>query len=58
MQILGKLRGKVVVPAGSDSATIIDAARADTRIAELLKGKEVVKAIVPKGNNLVNFVVK
>jgi leucyl-tRNA synthetase len=58
VQISGKLRGKVVVPAGSDQATIIAAARGDARIAELLKGKEVVKTIVPPGGKLVNFVVK
>jgi leucyl-tRNA synthetase len=57
VQILGKLRSKVTVPAGSDQATIIAAARADTRIAELLHGKEVVKTIVVPGK-LVNFVVK
>jgi leucyl-tRNA synthetase len=57
VQILGKLRGKVVVPAGSDQATLIAAARAEARIAELLSGKEVVKTIVVPGK-LVNFVVK
>jgi leucyl-tRNA synthetase len=57
VQILGKLRSKVTVPAGSDQATIIAAARADTRISELLTGKEVVKTIVVPGK-LVNFVVK
>jgi leucyl-tRNA synthetase len=57
VQILGKLRGKIVVPAGSDQVSIIAAAREDARIAELLKGKEVVKTIVVPGK-LVNFVVK
>jgi leucyl-tRNA synthetase len=57
VQILGKLRGRVVVPAGSDQAALIAAARADARIAELLAGKEVVKTIVVPGK-LVNFVVK
>jgi leucyl-tRNA synthetase len=57
VQILGKLRGKVVVPAGSDQATLIAAARAEPRIADLLSGKEVVKTIVVPGK-LVNFVVK
>jgi leucyl-tRNA synthetase len=57
VQILGKLRGKVVVPAGSDQATITAAARADERIASLLVGKEIVKTIVVPGK-LVNFVVK
>jgi leucyl-tRNA synthetase len=57
VQILGKLRSKVVVPAGSDQASIIAAARSDARIAELLTGKEVIKTIVVPGK-LVNFVVK
>ena len=57
VQILGKLRGKVVVPVGSDQATLVAAARAEPRIAELLSGKEVVKTIVVPGK-LVNFVVK
>jgi leucyl-tRNA synthetase len=57
VQILGKLRGKVVVPAGSDEATLEAAAKADPRIAELLSGKTIVKTIVVAGK-LVNFVVK
>ena len=57
VQILGKLRGKVIVPAGSDQATLIAAARGDARISELLTGKEVLKTIVVPGK-LVNFVVK
>ncbi|MCI0361029.1 MAG: leucine--tRNA ligase [Planctomycetaceae bacterium] len=57
VQILGKLRSKVVVPAGSDQASLIAAARSDARIAELLTGKEIVKTIVVPGK-LVNFVVK
>jgi leucyl-tRNA synthetase len=57
VQILGKLRGKVVVPAGSDQDTIVSAARGDTRIAELLTGKQIVKTIVVPGK-LVNFVIK
>jgi leucyl-tRNA synthetase len=57
VQILGKLRGKVIVPAGSDQDTILAAAQADPRIAELLTGKTIVKSIVVPGK-LVNFVVK
>jgi leucyl-tRNA synthetase len=57
VQILGKLRGKVVVPAGSDQETIVAAARADERVASHLAGKEIVKTIfIPR--KLVNFVVK
>jgi leucyl-tRNA synthetase len=58
VQILGKLRSKIVVPAGSEEATIVAAARADKRIAELLSGKEVIKVIFPPSGKLVNFVVK
>ena len=57
VQILGKLRGKVIVPAGSDQDTILAAAQADPRIAELLAGKTIVKSIVVPGK-LVNFVIK
>jgi leucyl-tRNA synthetase len=57
IQILGKLRSKVTVPSGSDQDTIVTAAKADARIAELLAGKEIVKTIVVPGK-LVNFVVK
>jgi leucyl-tRNA synthetase len=57
VQILGKLRGKVVVPADSTQAAIEAAAKADPKIAELLAGKTVVKTIVVPGK-LVNFVVK
>jgi leucyl-tRNA synthetase len=57
IQINGKLRGKVTVPAGASQADLIAAARDDARIAELLKDKEVVKTIVVPGK-LVNFVVK
>jgi leucyl-tRNA synthetase len=57
VQILGKLRGKVIVPADSDQDTILAAAQADPRISELLTGKTIVKSIVVPGK-LVNFVVK
>jgi leucyl-tRNA synthetase len=57
VQILGKLRGKVVVPADADAAALETAARSDARIAELLSGRTVAKVIVVPGK-LVNFVVK
>jgi leucyl-tRNA synthetase len=57
VQILGKLRGKVVVPADADQAAIETAAKNDPKIAELLAGKTIVKTIVVAGK-LVNFVVK
>src|SRR5690606_18169099 len=39
VQILGKVRAKITVPAESDQAAIVAAAKADDRIAELLAGK-------------------
>jgi leucyl-tRNA synthetase len=56
VQVNGKLRAKVVVPAGADSAQIEAAARGDARIAALLEGKTIRKVVVVPGK-LVNFVV-
>ncbi len=57
VQVNGKLRGKVTVPAGADQAAIETAARADAKIADLIAGKTIVKVVVA-GGRLVNFVVK
>jgi leucyl-tRNA synthetase len=57
VQVNGKLRSKVCVPADADGAALEAAARADERIAELLAGKQVVKSVVVPGR-MVNFVVK
>jgi leucyl-tRNA synthetase len=57
VQINGKVRSKVSVPADAEQAGLEAAARADEKIAELLKGKQVVKVIVVPGR-LVSFVVK
>jgi leucyl-tRNA synthetase len=57
VQINGKLRGKIVVPAGIDAAALEAAARDDAKIAEQLVGKNVVKVIAVPGR-MVNFVAK
>jgi leucyl-tRNA synthetase len=57
VQINGKLRGRIRVAAETDRAALESAARGDAKIAELLAGKTVVKAIVVPGR-MVNFVVK
>jgi leucyl-tRNA synthetase len=57
VQINGKVRSKLSVPADADGKALETAARADARIAELLHGKQIVKAIVVPGR-LVNFVIK
>jgi leucyl-tRNA synthetase len=57
VQINGKLRGKVRIPAGCDQAAALNAARADSRVADQLAGKQIVKEIfVP--DRLLNLVVK
>ncbi|MBV8606470.1 MAG: class I tRNA ligase family protein, partial [Singulisphaera sp.] len=56
VQVNGKLRGRVVVPADADRDALEAAARGDERIATLLDGKTVRKVVVVPGK-LVNFVV-
>jgi leucyl-tRNA synthetase len=57
VQILGKVRGKIVVPADADQQLIEQTAKSDERIAALLEGKQIVKTIVVPGR-LVNFVTR
>jgi leucyl-tRNA synthetase len=57
VQVNGKLRGRVSVPAGSDAAATEAAARQDAKVADLIAGKTVVKVVVVPAK-LVNFVVK
>ncbi|NCA10274.1 leucine--tRNA ligase, partial [bacterium] len=57
VQIQGKLRGRVVVPAGADAEAMKAAAAADPRIAEHLAGRQIAKIVAVPGR-LVNFVMK
>ncbi|MGH7129126.1 MAG: class I tRNA ligase family protein, partial [Planctomycetaceae bacterium] len=57
VQVNGKLRAKVHVPADADQETIRRTAEEDATISGHLAGKAVLKAIVVPGR-LVNFVVK
>jgi leucyl-tRNA synthetase len=57
LQINGKVRAKVVIAAGCSAQDLEKAARNHERIAELLEGKQIVKAIVVPGR-MVNFVAK
>jgi len=57
VQIKGKVRSKINVPADADQQTILTAAKEDPKIAALLAGKSIVKEIVVPGR-LVNFVIK
>ena len=56
VQINGRLRTKIQVPAGATSEEIEAVARSDERIIELLAGKTIRKTIVVPGK-MVNFVV-
>lgn len=57
LQINGKLRAKMTVPADCSPEELEQAARSHDRLAELLEGKQIVKAVVVPGR-MVNFVVK
>jgi leucyl-tRNA synthetase len=56
VQINGRVRGRIVVPADSDRGDLEQAAWSDQRIAALLRGKALRKIVVVPGK-LVNFVV-
>ena len=55
VQVLGKMRARVMVPAGADNAAM--QAAAESAVAKWIDGKTVVKAICVPGK-LVNLVVK
>ena len=57
VQVNGKLRSTVVVPADADDQTVIDAACADEKIKRLMEGMQLVKTIVVK-NKLINLILK
>ena len=56
VQVNGKLRGRVPVPADADKATIEELAVADDNVQRFVDGKEIRKVIVVPGR-LVNIVV-
>ena len=56
VQVNGKLRGRVIVPASTTEVEAKQIAAESTRVQPHLKGKEVVKEIYVPGR-LVNFVV-
>ncbi|MCR5717634.1 MAG: leucine--tRNA ligase [Oscillospiraceae bacterium] len=57
VQICGKVKTKLNVPAGAAQADVLAQAKADPKIAALLEGKQLIKEIYVQ-NKLVNFVVK
>jgi len=57
VQVNGKLRGRVTVPADADRNEVEAAAMADANVKRFVEGMAVVKVIVVPGK-LVNIVVK
>jgi len=57
VQVLGKLRGKIVMPADANKAAILEAAKADPKVQPHLEGKTIVKEIYVPGK-MVNLVIK
>jgi leucyl-tRNA synthetase len=57
LQVNGKVRAKITVPADADRAALEDAARKNEKIADILLQMNVAKVVVVPGR-LVNFVVK
>jgi leucyl-tRNA synthetase len=58
VQVNGKVRDRVVVPAGADAAAIENAALASARIQQLLAGRAPERIIQAGGGRLVNLVVR
>ena len=57
VQVLGKLRGTVTVPMNADQETVLEAAKAQEKVAKQLEGKQIVKVILVR-NKLINLIVK
>ena len=57
IQIKGKVRTKITVPADADKTQIEEIALADEKVQQLLEGKKIIKTIVVPGR-LVNFVAQ
>jgi leucyl-tRNA synthetase len=57
VQVNGKLRSRIVVPADASEELILKLALSDEKIKAILAGKQIVKTIVVPGK-LVNIVVR
>ncbi len=57
VQVNGKLRGRVVVPADADENFVLERALADEKVQAAIAGKQIVKKIYVPGK-MVNIVVK
>ncbi len=57
VQVNGKLRGRIVVPADADEDFVLEHALADEKVKAAIAGKQIVKKIYVPGK-MVNLVVK
>jgi leucyl-tRNA synthetase len=57
VQVNGKVRARIQVPADADEAHVIETALAEPRVAAAIEGKDLVKQIVVPGR-MVNLVVR
>ena len=57
VQVMGRLRGRVRIPAGATPDDMAAAAKANGDVAKFLEGKTIVKTIAVPGR-MVNFVVR
>ena len=57
VQVGGKFKGTITVPVDSDQDTVVEAAKANEKVAKAIAGMQIVKVIHVK-NKLVNLIVK
>ncbi len=57
VQICGKMKNTIQVPADSEEDAVSAAAQADAKVAKALEGKKIVKVIYVK-NRLINLIAK
>jgi len=57
VQVMGKLRGTIIVPIDSSEEFVVEAAISDEKIAKNIESKEIIRTIVVK-NKLINLIIK
>ncbi len=57
VQVSGKFKGTIIVPVDSDQESVVEAAKANEKVAKAIAGMQIVKVIHVK-NKLVNLIVK
>ena len=57
VQVSGKFKGTIIAPVDSDQDTVVEAAKANEKVAKAIAGMQIVKVIHVK-NKLVNLIVK